>query len=359
MLPDGSLERFDMAFTNVFRFPGSDASDVEREWGADSFDMPGAKRQKRLRGNVDIPQAMNLINEAMADFQGYAVPVRGNEMRYRLPYATYLEKGDILDNIDTRAEWIVKEVFRNEDGDATGEVIFYTDLSVPKGEWDRLRPRERGRIRFAKAWPKSLNSTYVFNNEGNLKQEDGPWTDTITWQIVRRQPGGVAKDPFSSPREVKPKFREFQFFADDSCDYVQATNGQVFDTIVQFDIWAKTNIRASILVEWFHDFMDLYRWVFMLNGVKQIWYWRQTADALVTRWRNDIVSQSVQFFFQTERLAHHAIRRIRDIEVCVEALTHVGETLQPQSSGINPTGCVDPTGQISVALTDGPGMIPL
>ena len=88
MLPDGTLERFDMAFANVFRFPQSDEEDVEKEFGADTFGLPGAKRQKRLEGNVDVPQAMNLINEAMYEFQGYAIPVVGNEMRYRLPFAT-------------------------------------------------------------------------------------------------------------------------------------------------------------------------------------------------------------------------------------------------------------------------------
>ncbi len=215
---------------------------------------------------------------------------------------------------------------------------------------------ERNRIRFMHAYPKGLSQTYVFNPDGNLKQEDAPWVDSITWDVVRKEPGSLGKSPFREPREHKPRHREYEFIPADDCDYLQAKIGQVFDSIVQFDFWAQSNVRASILVDWFHNFLDLYRWVFMINGIKQVWYWRQTADALVTRWRNDIVSRSLQVYIQTERVHSFPVRRLRSIEACIEVLTRK-EDLQTRPAGIDPTGCVDPTATVPVQLTDGPGMI--
>ncbi len=172
--------------------------------------------------------------------------------------------------------------------------------------------------------------------------------------MVRTQPGSLSEKPFQGVKETKPRFREFKLDSGSNCDYLHHVGGQLFDSIVQFDFWAKTNHEASFMLNWFIRFFELHRWVWKWNGVKEILFWRQTDDAIVTRWRNDIVSRSLQLYFQTERLYSHPVRRLRDIEVCVDVLTH-GEHLIEKETVVDPTGCVDPTGQVPVNLIDGPG----
>jgi hypothetical protein len=336
-----------MVFAQPFR-----NQDPEEPEGT-AFEAGG--RQKR-EFSADIFTAMQWMDESLQDYQGYRLPVKGNDLRFQFPFAVYLEPGDVWKNIDTGAEMTVDRTFRDEDGDPSGEAIFKTDGDVPPAMWDRLRPQAENRVRFVNSWPKSLSETYKFKDDSNLEQVNRPWNDTITWMVARREPGSVGAKPFTGTREVRPRFREDIVEEEVNCDYIRAIKGQQFDVLVQFDIWAKTNRRAVVLLDWFMNFMDLYRWVWEYNGVKRVQYWRQTSDALVTRWRNDIVSRSIQYYFQIERLSSYRIRRIRDIEVIVDTLAHADDFVGRETM-VDPSGCVDPTGQIPVELVDGPGIL--
>jgi hypothetical protein len=349
MLPDGTLESFDMVFAQPFV--------NQEEAGPEGTTFPGSARQKR-QSSADVLRAMAFMDESLRDYQGYRIPVRGNPNRFQFPYAVYLEKGHQFENIDTGEVFVVEEVIKDEKGQKTGDVILSSGSGRLPEIWDRLRPVPKNRVRFFHAFPKALSDTYKFDEDARLVQVNKPWTDTITWRVERQEPGSLGRAPFTGTRETKPRHREFvqEDGKDCDCDYVRAISGQLFDTVVQFDIWAQSNHRAVILLEWFTSFFELYRWVWKYNGVKEILFWRQTADALVTRWRNDIVSRSLQLYFQTERLHSHRIRKLQDIEVTVDVLTH-GEHLLTPASVVDPTGCVDPTGRIPVGLVDGVGEI--
>jgi hypothetical protein len=299
---------------------------------------------------------MAFMDESLQDYQGYRIPVRGNPRRFQFPYAVYLEKGHRFDNIDTGEAFVVEEVVKDADGKKSGDVILSSGSGTIPEIWDRLRPAPENRVRFLHAYPKTLSESYKFDENTNLQQVNKPWTDTITWMVIRQEPGTLGRAPFTGTRETKPRHREYVPEEGKDCDYVRAIQGQLFDSIVQFDIWAQTNHRAVVLLDWFTSFFELYRWVWKYNGVKEILFWRQTADALVTRWRNDIVSRSIQLYFQTERLHSHRIRKLRDIEVIVDVLTHGEHFLTPEAT-VDPTGCVDPTGQVPVGLVDGIGEI--
>lgn len=328
--------------------------------------------QKRA-GTADVSEAMAFIAESLLDNQGYYIQVRGNKDRIWFPYALspLLNKGDKYVNIDTGEIYTVKETFtvvdeRTGKDRKTGEVILSDangDAAAP-GRWDRLRPQNH--IRFMHSFPKTLSQPYQFDppteqsdavlkSELNQGGERAPWTDTITWAVIRREPGGLRR-PFEDPRETKPRHREQARMVElDNCDYIHNIEGQLFDNVVQFDIWAQTNERAEALAVWFQDFFERYRWVWKFNGLKEILFWQQNADAIVTRWRNDIVSRSIQLYLQTERLRRFPVRRIVDIEVAVEVLTG-GEHLRPKPVVPDPTACVDPTGVIPFEILDGPGI---
>lgn len=357
MLADGTLESWDMLFTHPFRL---DASAEPGPKGM-AFESPRQKRE----GSADIPKAMAFIAESLLDNQGYRLPVQGNPDRVWFPFNTGIKINDEYVNIDKNFEtYKVTEVITQRDertGEkiATGEVILtdiHGDLAAP-AVWNRLRPKHH--VRFMDAFPKTMAEPYKFQpkdaDDTNLKNEVGPFHDTITWQTIRREPGGTRR-PFEDPRQLKPQEIEWLQVPElDNCDYIHTTEGQLFDTIVQFDIWATTNRRAEWLAWWFFDFFERYRWVWKWNGVKEILFWQQTADAIVTRWRNDIVSRSIQLYFQTQRVTHYPVRKIVDIEATIDVLIG-GEHLQDPVSAIDPTACIDPTALMPVEILDGPGV---
>ncbi|MGH7412445.1 MAG: hypothetical protein ACREJ6_15495, partial [Candidatus Methylomirabilis sp.] len=278
--------------------------------------------------------------------------------------------GDEYVDINNGELFKIKEIIEivDEQGKTrkTGEVILTDARGVAAApiKYHRLRPKNH--LRFMHSFPKTLAQPYQFNppsqdgeiqlrSETNQAGDRAPWTDTITWAIIRREPGGLRR-PFEDPRETKPRQRDMVKFVEfDNCDYLHTIEGQFFDNIVQFDIWTQTNERAEVLAVWFQDFVERYRWVWKYNGVKELLFWQQNADAIVTRWRNDIVSRSIQVYFQTERLRSYPVRRIVDIEVSVDVLTR-GENLQPVPVVVDPTACVDPTATIPIELLDGPGI---
>jgi len=366
MLADGTLESWDMLQAKPFQTEEFHA--ISR-----SFSRP---RQRRTilpqQRSVDVPQALVFLAESLLDNQGYFLQVAGNTNRIKIPFSAFeIKTGDIYDNIDTGEEYTVQEVIKDPDTHlSTGEVILSDangSAAAPK-IWNRVRPRNH--IRFMDAFPKTYSEPYKFDateeNDTNLKRGIGPWTDTITWHTIRKEPGGMKK-PFTDPRQTKPQKHEFVATPEhDDSDYWHVIEGQVFDTIVQFDLWAQTNRRAEWLAAWFQDFFERYRWVWKYNGVKEILFWQQNADALVTRWRNDIVSRSIQLYFQTERLANYPVRRISDITIAVDVLTKgehlvtptttlVGTSIQPTAAIPNATGIIAPTGIVNVSLLDGPG----
>lgn len=367
MLPDGTLESWDMLVTLPFGEEARPTKDPE----STTFKPIGPQKRQ---GSADIPEAMQFMAESLLDNQGYFIRTEGNASRIWLPYAlsAYLNKGDEYVNLDNGETYVIKEVEYVTDSQGrklkNGVIILSNKNGGPAApkRWHRLRPKNH--IRFMDAFPKTLSQPYQFDpptSDGSMpalsvpaindQGERAPWFDTITWHTIRREPGGLQK-PFSDPREIKPRHREvMRSSKTDNCDYLHFVEGQLFDNIIQFDIWAQTNERAEALAVWFQDFFERYVWVWKWNGVKEILFWQQNADAIVTRWRNDIVSRSIQLYFQTERLRNFPVRRIVDISVAIETLVD-GEHLQPPEVVIDPTACVDPTGVIPIEILDGPGI---
>src|SRR3990167_7618049 len=334
MLADGTLESWDMLAAKPFQVD---------ETRMISHSYPGRPRQRRATPlqprSIDVPQAIQFIAESLLDNQGYFLAVTGNDNRIKIPhYALEIKTGDIYDNIDTGEVYTVREVISDpKTHQPTGEIILSDENGVAAAPkiWNRIRPRQH--VRFMESFPTTYSEPYKFDpieeSDTNLKRGIGPWTDTITWRTIKKEPGGMKK-PFTDPRKTKPQKHEFVSFPErDDSDYWHVIEGQVFDTIVQFDLWAQTNRRAEWLAVWFQDFFERYRWVWKYNGVKEILFWQQNADALVSRWRNDIVSRSIQLYFHTERLNSYPVRRITDITIAVDVLTK-GEHLETATTKI-------------------------
>jgi hypothetical protein len=88
-------------------------------------------------------------------------------------------------------------------------------------------------------------------------------------------------------------------------------------------------------------------------------YWQQLKDAASQRWKDEIVSRSVEYFFRTEKLRYSRTRRIISLALNVDVASR-GET--PEDLFAEARAIIDPrlwpdfyTGDIPVEVIDGTG----
>lgn len=136
---------------------------------------------------------------------------------------------------------------------------------------------------------------------GTTANQLPPAKPTITWVIVRREPGTVGSDPFTGRRERSPRIREYVKHAGMPGNTIEI-RGQWFDNLVEFSCWSTDHYSASRLLLWFERFVQLHTWILKRYGVKDVLYWERMRDTVVTRWRQDMVSRTVRYYIRTEQL---------------------------------------------------------
>jgi hypothetical protein len=157
--------------------------------------------------------------------------------------------------------------------------------------------------------------------------------NAITWGTVRSEPGTVSQDePFRGTRELKSRSREFiAYYAEygknkvigpsetilksftDQFAYVKM-KAQVFDNLVQYNIWSKTNYEVERLTEWFEsEYMDNYIGMFREAGVVQMYFDRRVRDDVVAAMKNGYHVRSVLYYIRTERVKPEFVGPIKQI----------------------------------------------
>ena len=189
---------------------------------------------------------------------------------------------------------------------------------------------------FVPAYPSHIvgNTSYDSYSDTEYTQDNpiDEFQDTITWKVVRREVGVFTGTPFSEStnrKEIKPRIRERAKFDPSKNNRLIDTYGQWYDNLVQFDVWAKTNEEAEVLIEWFEDFMDLYKFLFMKYGLENLIYWRRFEDQNIQRWANPLHVRSVQYYCRTEKLTIVPTYKIEQIHIkLMETVDTVGEANQ-------------------------------
>jgi len=161
----------------------------------------------------------------------------------------------------------------------------------------------------------------------------------ITWGVVRKEPGTVSGTPFSGTQEVKARHREYiAIFNDQSKTYVVGTDtsevnpinerfkmlkisAQVFDNLVQYNIWSKSNYEAETMTEWFEEFMDSYTGMFREAGIVQLLFNRRVRDEALFNMKNGYHARSVLYYVRTERVSVESISPIKRINLDVDVST--------------------------------------
>lgn len=169
--------------------------------------------------------------------------------------------------------------------------------------------------------------------------------NAITWGIVRQEPGTVSQDiPFRGVRELKARTRDFIVYYGEkdktkiigsSTTNIKGINekigymrmrAQVFDNLVQYNIWGKTNYEVEHLTEWFiGEYMDNYIGMFREGGIVNMYYDRRVRDDTLNQMKNGYHLRSVLYYIRTERIKPEFIGPINQItlNISVENLQNL------------------------------------
>lgn len=342
MRPDGTLEDWDEIYLPGYRETAQRTDpDTGKVW-----------RQKR-DGGARIDELFPMVHDRLRAYQGYWVKSDIEPFRGQFQFARYLDKGHKVYNETTGDVYTITDLIYDPDGTFKGEVRL--SGGTDPVETNRLRLDPKNEVVFTRLAQRSEVASAKFTEGSERTDEPAPFTDTVEYSIRRSEPGTVGKRPFDRERQALPLLREPEMEDIVDAGYVVESSGWWFDNIVQFDCFARTNDRlhgrrldnggrVKGLVEWFQDFMQKYRWVFLWNGIQQILEWQGLEDAPIERFRNDMVHRPLLFYVRTERLSFARIRRIEQIDVLVNIGSPLGTSAQ--------SGCPVPTGQIGAIIND-------
>lgn len=156
----------------------------------------------------------------------------------------------------------------------------------------------------------TANKVFFTEEEPDVKSE----TETITCSLLSREPGAYSQGaPLQGKvKNLRPIIREVA--ADDSNPgYRSVVQGFLYDNVVRFTCWARTNKRSNYRAVWFENFMEDYTWWFVLSGVKRVIYQGQGKDIVVTVNNNKWYGRPIDFFVQTEKLKVFSEKTLEEI----------------------------------------------
>lgn len=312
--------------------------------------LPYPLRQRRLT-NVSVDDSMLLLKEAIRDNQSYFHLSTQQAFRVTFPYAFYMKKGDLIDNLTSGEQYTIAKVYDPQTKD-----VLLAGKTRPKAT-DRLRLRPENEIVFTHGFPRSFSKGHKFDEEGSVPDKPAPWNEAVTYIVTRSVPGTVdASRPFEGVRNMKPKFRESVEDPLDPVLYLE-TDGWFFDNLVRFDCWSKTNAQAVKILNWFEDFILRHTWIFEVYGITKVLYWGRDEDEEIGVYRNDVTKRSITFYFKTERLFFTKTRKLSHVSVDVNVTTDESDIPDKYEEAIpEPTSSADwpePTSSIDANLIEG------
>jgi hypothetical protein len=128
--------------------------------------------------------------------------------------------------------------------------------------------------------------------------------ETITYAVVRREPGGIGSGPpFSQQnRNLRPFLRE-EGDDPDNPGYKRAIFGQWFDNVIRLTCWARTGWKSEERAMWLEEVMEQYTWWLTMNGISRIFFWGRDTDQMRETSGNKIYGKALNYFVRTEHLS--------------------------------------------------------
>jgi len=275
-------------------------------------------RKMRADRVVNFDESMILISILLNKYQSTYVTNKSDKSLLLMPNLFHEpQPGERIKNQTTGEIYTVKETIVNpitKKWEGLVRLVCITPPETLKSEKLELLDSTH-RVRFTEESPNMVG------NEGQTSAgimiDKGPMQPTIVYSLVRKEPGSIGKTPFGPQKDYRKRLRESVKFDSNPAHTVEIY-AQSFDNLVQFDCCTLDNFTANRLVNWFEKFMNLYQWVLKKNGVQQIIYWQRLKDATVSKWRQDLVVRTVQFYFRTEEIDEVVRRDLTKIDYNID-----------------------------------------
>lgn len=291
---------------------------------------PSRDDMRQADRSCTLDDITTYIYQSLVDYQGKWEQSDRSNWIITMPNARYLEIGNSIGNDTTGEVYRISSIINRRK-----KLIKLTAGTTYPIPGNILRLKNDNIVNFVSGYPKEYKD-----------KPDTIWVDTITYKVIRREPGTIGRHPFDPPTEIKPRIRECRVDPDHRDCHV-IIMGQWFDNLIQFDCWSKTNNRVDELIEWFEDFMYKYTWVFKKNGVNEILYWMRKQDEEISKWRADLANRSTIYYFRTETITTLREYDLKQIDLYLE----VANSLPSGYYGVGYTK-IPPSGYMEV-LDDG------
>jgi hypothetical protein len=183
---------------------------------------------------------------------------------------------------------------------------------------------EHSDIVFTPAYPDYLVDSLLIRDT-----EDAPQMPdkTIAWSVIRMSPGSTSGNKFGARKELTPRLRETSIPNNEEValglevpETEIVTYGQRFESIIQFDCFAKTNFEAERLVTEFMKTMTLHVGTLKKYGVSRWYFERRLRDEFLLKFRNGIIARSVQYYIMSEEVTYELVEKLKSIRIALEEL---------------------------------------
>jgi len=279
------------------------------------------RRKSRSGGNVTLLQTMEMIELLV---QRYQLTYRVNRDDKNLLFFPFLfiepQKGDRILNETTGEVYTVDHTVRNSKTNVWEGLVRLNLENYPADiSREVLKFQDsKNYVTFDHNFNESTPNTLSTNTSGE-GIDAPPMRPTISWFLARKEPGALGQ-PFGPRKEYKPRQRE-QLKDPQVQGHSVIVTGQWFDNIVQFDALYSDNKSAERLIEWFEQFMRLYRGVLEREGVAQMFFWSRKGDDTTREWRQPLWKRSMQYYFRTEQLEAVYTRDLLHINMSLGLVT--------------------------------------
>jgi hypothetical protein len=279
----------------------------------------------RAERSANYIQSMMMVDLLLHKYEATYLPNAQDKKLLCLPYLfKEPEQGTKIRNIQTGEVYLITDTVHNP---ATGqwEGLVRIDAKTPpdKDLAEKLEFLDESvRVRFTAEFPRSIDTES--QTEDELIKDAGPIRPTIAYALLRKEPGSIGRQPFAPQKQHKPIFRERLKPQAKSSGHTWEMYGHWFDVLVEFACFTTDNRSADQLADWFEEFMRQYTWVLKYNGVQEILYWQRLRDSAVTKWRQDLISRAVQYFFRIEEILPEIRKDLIGIDIAInleEAIT--------------------------------------
>lgn len=278
------------------------------------------RRKSQAEGNLSLLETMELIDALLRRYQT-SYKVTGDPKTLWMPFLfKEPQKGDKVLNENTGETYTVRSLVKNPKTNKWEGLVRFDLVHTPN---DELRHRLKfydieNYVRFDHNFMSDSPNALSTNSDGGGVSAP-PMKPTIAWVLIRKEPGAHGQ-AFGPRKEYKARQRE-QLKDPLVRGHSVIVSGQSFDNIVQFDALYSDNRSAEMLVEWFEQFMRLYRHVFRENGVEQMFFWKRLEDDTTREFRQPLWKRSIQYYIRTEQLEATYTRDLLRIDTSVDVLT--------------------------------------